>query len=198
MKIIYKLIRFSPCFAAVILMGCYASGHKFYDVYKWYPPTTDCRVVWTRSIDNAKFKLDNELPPVEFLGSSGFSTARTYNENTAREDCMLAGGDYIIVVEEGYVGSKQSQYTVNSMKTVIARDDTRYYGSSGKYYGRSKSTTTYQIPTSQTYNVTDDYYGFVYFVYRKIDLDAVSKSKRTKSNSKRKEPLYTEDYDEDL
>ena len=179
------------------LSGCYASGHKFYDMYEYSPPTDECRVIWVRSFDNAKRKLDRELPPVTFLGKSSFSTARTYNREAARKDCMLAGGDYIIVVEEGYVGSTQSQFTVQSTKTYTANNNTSYYGRGG-YYGTSNSTTTYQVPTYQTYNITNNYYGFSYFVYKQDTVGKTRKLKRSRQNSGTSETRYEENYDEDL
>lgn len=181
----------------LVLSGCYASGHKFFDAYEYSPPTTDCRVIWVRSFDNAHRKLDNELPPVTFLGKSSFTTSRTYNEQAARKDCMLAGGDYIIVVDEGYAGSTQSQVTIQGSQTYTANNSRTYYGSGG-YYGRSNSTTTYQVPTYQTYNVTSSYYGFSYFVYKKDVVTAKRKSKRSKDNTRYSQSRYVNDYDEDL
>lgn len=176
-----------------VLSGCYASGQKFYDMYQYSPPTSTCQVIWVHSFDNAKYKLDNELPSVTFLGSSSFSTSRTYNEETARKDCMAAGGDYVIVVDRGFVGSTQSQFTMQSTKTYTANNNTNYYGSGG-YYGHTNSTTSYQVPTYQTYNVTENYYGFSYYVYQK------NKNKKHKRNKKTKKSKsqYVEDYDEDL
>ena len=181
----------------VALSGCYASGHKFYDMFEYSPPTNTCQVVWVRSFENAKYKLDNELPPVTFLGKSSFNTSRTYNHQTARKDCMLAGGDYIIVVDEGFAGSTQSQFTMQSTQTYTANNSTSYYGNGG-YYGRSNSTTTYQVPTYQTYNVTTSYYGYSYYVYKKKNVKKNRKSKRSRYNTRASETRYEDDYDEDL
>lgn len=191
------LVSMSLILAMLTLSGCYASGHKFFDMYEYSPPTSDCQVIWVRSFDNAKRKLDRELPPVTFLGKSSFSTARTYNREAARNDCKLAGGDYIIVVEEGYVGSTQSQFTVQSTKTYTANNNTSYYGRGG-YYGTSNSTTTYQVPTYQTYNITNNYYGFSYYVYKKDVVGKKRKSKRSRQNKESSEIRYEENYDEDL
>lgn len=182
----------------LILTGCYASGHKFFDMYKYSPQTDHCEVIWVRSYDNAKRKLDNELPPVEFLGKSSFTTARTYNEQAAQQDCMLAGGDYIIVIDEGFVGSTQSQFTLQNTKTYTANNNTSYYGSNGGYYGRSNSTTTYQVPTYQTYNITHNYYGFSYFVYKRDNKTRSKKSRNSNRGTGKSGPRYVEDYDEDL
>ena len=181
----------------ISLSGCYASGHKFYDMFRYSPPTNNCQVIWVRSFENAKYKLDNELPPVTFLGKSSFTTSRTYNNETARKDCMLAGGDYIIVVDEGYAGSTQSQFTVQSTQTYTANNTTNYYGNGG-YYGRSNSTTTYQVPTYQTYNVTSNYYGFSYYVYKKDVVKKNRKFKRSRQKTRNTEIEYEDDYDEDL
>ena len=129
------------------LYGCYSSGfgHRFYETYEEAPETQDCNVIWTYSLDNANYKLQ-KLPPVKFLGKSSFSTTLYYSSYDARNDCMLAGGDYIIVVDKGLVYTKtyKSYYSYN-------------YGSS-QYFSYS-----YIVPITQTYK----YYGYSYFVYKK-------------------------------
>jgi len=169
MKLTKFLTLCAALIAMIVLTGCYASGHQFYDAFKRSEPTTSCSVVWVHSYDAAKYRLENELPPVEFIGKSSFSTAKTYNEYAAQEDCKKAGGDYVIVVAEGVTGSKQSQITLQNNQTYTAQSSTNYYGSYGGYYGRTNTNTTYTVPTYQTYNITTTYYGYSYFVYRKVD-----------------------------
>lgn len=154
--------------AVSILSGCYASGHKFYDAFKYSPPTDYCVVTWVHSYDAALYKLERELPKVEFLGKSSFTTSKTYNETAAEEDCKKAGGDYIIVVENGYQGSSTSQFTVQSTQTYNTSYNTNYYNSRGGYAGTATTYGTYQVPTYQTYNITSHYYGYTYFVYRRV------------------------------
>jgi hypothetical protein len=136
------------------LFGCYASGHRFYESFEYSPQTNDCTVIWTLSFDMANYKLQNQLPPVKFLGRSHFSTSLYYNRETARNDCMLAGGDYIIVVERGLTDS-QTQ-TVQRNQTHLAFS----------YTGTTSTTTIYTVPTYYTY--TTNYYGYSYFVYKKV------------------------------
>lgn len=161
--------------SVIVLMGCSASGHQYYDAFKYSPPTTSCKVVWVHSYEAAKYRLDHELPRVELLGKSSFSTGRNYDEDAAASDCQKAGGDYIIVISEGYQGSRTSQYTVQSTKTYYANSNNSYsggfsYGNRyGNYYGNSTTRTSYQLPTYDTYNITVSYYGYSYYVYRELE-----------------------------
>lgn len=153
--------------ATAMFTGCAASGHQFYDAFTYSAPTEHCSVIWVHSYEAAKYKLDNNLPKVEFLGKSSFTTSRTYNESAAEEDCKKAGGDYIIVVADGYKGSSTSQFTVQSTQTYSTTSSTNYYTSTGWYAGSAMTTGTYQAPTYQTYNITRHYYGYTYFVYKR-------------------------------
>lgn len=160
---------------SALFTGCSASGHKYYDAFKYSPPTSRCQVIWVHSYEAAKYRLDHELPKVEILGKSTFTTSRSYNERAASEDCKKAGGDYIIVIAEGYQGSRTSQFTLQSTKTYYANSNNSYsggfsYGNTyGNYYGNSTTRTSYQLPTYDTYNITVSYYGYSYYVYRELE-----------------------------
>lgn len=166
--IVYLLSVISVMF----LMGCSASGHKYYDAFRYSPPTTSCKVIWVHSYEAAKYRLDNELPRVELLGKSSFVTGRNYDKRAAASDCKKAGGDYIIVISEGYQGSSSNQITVRSTQTYHTSSNTSYsggfsYGKNwGNYYGNSVTYGTYQMPTYDTFNYTVNYYGYSYYVYK--------------------------------
>lgn len=161
------IINFLIASLCIALIGCYASGHKFYDAYVQSEPTFSCQVIWVHSYDAAKYRLDH-LPPVEFIGKSSFTTAHTYNEDAAESDCKKAGGDYIIVISEGVTDRTKSSYTIQSNQTYRANSTTTYSDMYG-YYGRSNTSTTYTVPTYQTYDITITRYGYSYFVYRSLE-----------------------------
>jgi len=160
---------------SVFFMGCSARGHKYYDAFKYSPPTSSCQVIWVHSYEAAKYRLDHELPNVELLGKSAFATSRRYNKKAAMKDCKKAGGDYIIVIAEGYQGSQTRRFTVQSTKTYYSTSDNSYrggfsYGKTyGNYHGNSTTRTSYELPTYDTYNITKSYYGYSYYVYRELD-----------------------------
>lgn len=191
MTYIYCLLTLA---SAILLSGCYASGQKNYDSYKYSAPTSFCQVIWVHSFEAAKYKLDNELPSVELLGKSSFSTEGIYNEKTARTDCQKAGGDYIIVISEGMTGSSQSHFTVQNDRTYTSNSQTNYYGSNGNYYGRSKTNTSYTVPTYQTFEITTTYYGYSYYVYKRV---SKALQRRRALREKRKTYDIEEDDEDD-
>lgn len=116
--------------------------------------------------DNFLEYTDNKLV---FLGYSDFSTAYgfLFDKKEAKRICELRGGDYMLVLNKGYEGSTQPQITLTNYQTMHSNTSTNYYSNNGQI-GSSYSSTSYSIPTTETYTVRHDWNGFIYYIFKLV------------------------------
>jgi hypothetical protein len=163
---------------SLFLYGCASHfGSREYIELIPAEPSSNCEVIRSYSLTALKDTIDvlngNFLEYTDnklvFLGYSDFSTAHghLFDKKEAKRICKLRGGDYMLVLNKGYEGSSYSQITLTDYQTIHSNTNTNYYSNNGRI-GSSYSSTSYSIPTAQTYTIRHDWDGFVYYIFKLV------------------------------